>query len=541
MRRFAGFELDEARAELRTPAGEVLRLRPKTLAMLGLFAANPGRVITKAELMDAVWPNVHVGDDSLFQCIREIRTALGDERRELIRVVSGKGYLFAAEVLEDGAAPVAAAEKPPVTPPSPPVAPWWRRPVGMTVLVLAAIGLAGAAAAALHGLGEPEKPTVAVLPLNPADTDPATVAAAKAATARLTDGLAEIANIRVVAAPASHPPKADYVVSADLFKGSGGWDIQARLTRRATHEVVWSAPVEAEAGGDPAAVQTRMAAAIGFPLAEKLNALLNSDAVAPASDTRAVIEQATAAITQTSRDRFAMAEGMLKTALGNDHDNVDLAVSLAGLQLRGVQMNWYAPAERDTAVANARGVLEHALRVRPASAPALSAYCRLLESTNDFAGGLVACAKALSYNPWDGASRTHIGMDQLQLGRFDDAVASFKQADADGTPEVSRWVWKLDLGMTYILMGRDAEALPWIDASIAITPGTGRSYIMQACALEGLGRTAEAHAAIAKALALRPGTTVANMGLPVKNESPAFLTAAKRIYRLAGEAGLPER
>ena len=44
--------------------------------------------------MEAIWPNVHVGEDSLFQCIREIRTALGDDRREMIKLVSGRGYLF---------------------------------------------------------------------------------------------------------------------------------------------------------------------------------------------------------------------------------------------------------------------------------------------------------------------------------------------------------------------------------------------------------------------------------------------------------------
>ena len=553
MRRFAGFELDEARAELRTPAGQALRLRPKTLKMLSLLAANPGRVITKQELMDAVWPNVHVGDDSLFQCIREIRAALGDERRELIRGVSGRGYLFAVEVTSQDApariAPEIPAPTPAPTPASPPPAGLRRRPVAMAALAAAVLGLVVAAAVILHGFGAPggpRKPTVAVMPIAAANADPAAAAMAQAVGVRLTGGLAQIENIRVVA-PETGVPKADYLVGADLLKGPDGWDVQARLTRTATQEVVWSAQIPVAADRDPAALQTRMAAVIGYPLAERLNALANGGgaadggATASAGEAQTVIEQATASIAQVSRERFALSERMLKTALAADRDNVDLAVGLASLQLRGVQMNWYPPADRDKAVANARRVLEHTLRVQPASAPALTTYCRLLESTNDFADSLVACARALAYNPWDGTARTHIGMDQLELGRFDDAAASFRQADADGMPEVSRWVWKLDLGMTYLLMGRDAEALPWLNSSIAITPATGRSYIMLAVAYQGLGRTDEAHAAIAKALALRPGTTVANLGFPTKNESPAYLAAAQRVYRLAGAAGLPER
>ena len=89
MLRFSGFELDRQRAELRRPDGGTIKLRPKTLEMLRLFAANSGRVLSKQELMEAVWPNVHVGEDNLFQCIREIRTALGDDKRQMVRVISG--------------------------------------------------------------------------------------------------------------------------------------------------------------------------------------------------------------------------------------------------------------------------------------------------------------------------------------------------------------------------------------------------------------------------------------------------------------------
>ena len=100
MLRFSGFELDPERAELRRPDGESIKLRPKTLEILRLLAGNAGRVLSKQQLMEAVWPNVHVGEDSLFQCIREIRTALGDDKRQVVRVISGRGYLFQAEVTE---------------------------------------------------------------------------------------------------------------------------------------------------------------------------------------------------------------------------------------------------------------------------------------------------------------------------------------------------------------------------------------------------------------------------------------------------------
>jgi DNA-binding winged helix-turn-helix (wHTH) protein len=93
---FAGFALNRQRAELRGPDGRIVKLRPKTFTLLDFFVTHMGRVLSKQELMEAVWPNVYVGDDSLFQCIKEIRTALGDDKRQMVKLVSGRGYLFAA-------------------------------------------------------------------------------------------------------------------------------------------------------------------------------------------------------------------------------------------------------------------------------------------------------------------------------------------------------------------------------------------------------------------------------------------------------------
>ena len=98
MLRFAGFEIDRQRSELRGPGGQTIKLRLKAFALLSLLAANPRRIIGKQELMEAVWPGVHVSDDSLFQTIRELRAALGDDKRQLIRAVSGRGYLLEADV-----------------------------------------------------------------------------------------------------------------------------------------------------------------------------------------------------------------------------------------------------------------------------------------------------------------------------------------------------------------------------------------------------------------------------------------------------------
>jgi DNA-binding winged helix-turn-helix (wHTH) protein/tetratricopeptide (TPR) repeat protein len=549
--RFAGFELDRRRATLRGPAGEAVKLRPKTLAMLVLLATNSGRVLSKRELMDAVWPNVHVGEDNLFQCIREIRSALGDDRRELIRVVSGSGYLFEVEVSVEPATPGAQAPHPALRIATEAhralvLVSSWRRFVLHRRAAVATAGLGGVVALAMVMMmlapgflmaGRP--PSIAVMPIAAGDGDKAMAAIM---TTRLADGLAQIDTISVVAPQTSQ--QAEFVVSGELRKTGRSWEAQARMTRTATGKVVWTAPVSVAIDeADLALQQSRLVAGVGYPLAMRINALVNADTHegrSSAGGAKVVIEQATASITQTSRERFATSQAMLEKALAEDPDNVDLAIALSALQMRGVQMIWYDPTESAAAEAQAGSILKRAVRINPTSIPILDAYCRFLSATNEFTESLVVCARALALNPWHAPALTHIGLAQLQAGRFEEALASFKRADSYDTPQVSRWTWKLNVGRIYLLMGRSEDALPWLKKSIAITPATGRSHMLLSAAYIGLGRPAEARAAMDQGMALRPGSNLGNVLLPIRNASPVLLAAAALLANALLAAGLPE-
>lgn len=70
--RFGGATLDVARGELRDHVGSEIRLRPKALEFLLILARNAGRVVSRDELFENVWPNVIVTEDSIAQCVREI-------------------------------------------------------------------------------------------------------------------------------------------------------------------------------------------------------------------------------------------------------------------------------------------------------------------------------------------------------------------------------------------------------------------------------------------------------------------------------------
>jgi len=96
---FDRFALDLTRGRLRA-GGEDIQLRPKAFEVLCYLAENAGRLVLKQELYEAVWPDVTVSDDSIVQCIGELRHKLGDDDRRLIKTVSRRGYLLDAAVSE---------------------------------------------------------------------------------------------------------------------------------------------------------------------------------------------------------------------------------------------------------------------------------------------------------------------------------------------------------------------------------------------------------------------------------------------------------
>ena len=573
MLRFAGFELDQRRAELRDAGGSPVRLRPKTFDMLYLFAANAGRIVSKQELMEAIWPNIHVGEDSLFQCIREIRTALGDEERSLIKVVSGRGYMFDAEVTGAPADPVAQTEpestatEERTTAPStqihaPPVAQQqsFRGLRGWAAIVVsfcAILGLAAAAPAIAPNLIFSRKPPVVmVMPIATAKGDAQLASMAGNVTERLSDGLAKIDTIRVVTsrtkpatallAGVSAPvTDADFLVNGELQRSPNAWTLEARMTDTATGEVKWTTSVSVDTDEIEMPVQqSRLAAGLGHELALRINASLYPDARgialnSPTDNAKVVVEQAVASINQTTRERFATAQVMLENALTGEPDNIDLQVTLAALQTRGIQMVWYGPVEMTAAEARARSLLERALQAKPRYLPGLEAFCRFLTATNNFVESLVACARVLNLDPWNGGALYQLGLTQLQLGRTEDALATFQQADGFDTPAVSRWTWKIGIGWANLMLGRNEEAVDWIKKSIAITPASGRPYLLLAAALQRAGRPDEAKVALAKGMALRPNSTALNVRPPDRNASPAFVEASVGIVQTMVDVGLP--
>jgi DNA-binding winged helix-turn-helix (wHTH) protein/TolB-like protein/Flp pilus assembly protein TadD len=90
---------DPAKNELRR-GRDVVRVEPKAMDLLVALACKPGQVMTREELLAAVWPGVVVGDEALSQSVTKLRRALGDESRSprYIETISKRGYRLVAPV-----------------------------------------------------------------------------------------------------------------------------------------------------------------------------------------------------------------------------------------------------------------------------------------------------------------------------------------------------------------------------------------------------------------------------------------------------------
>jgi TolB-like protein len=100
---FEDYVLDEERREL-TLRGQIVAVGPQVFDLLLLFVNNPDRVVSKDDLLKAVWNGRIVSESTITSHINAVRKAIGDtgEEQRLVRTVARKGYRFVGQIKADG-------------------------------------------------------------------------------------------------------------------------------------------------------------------------------------------------------------------------------------------------------------------------------------------------------------------------------------------------------------------------------------------------------------------------------------------------------
>jgi TolB-like protein len=223
---FDGFVIEPQRGRLLGRDGDEIPLRPKALELLIALTASEGRPLDKAELLDRIWGDLHVTEDSLFQAVKDARRALDDSKGRLLRYMPRRGYLLDCAFTTDR--PSSTAKQPRLSVDRPSIAVLPFRTLGERTSTSVAAGLVEEISIALSRFR-----WLFVL----ANASAVALAAQRTGTA-LADSSAAARNFGI-----------GYLVDGSLDETESGIVVRCRLVETATGRQVWQERFTNEAGG----------------------------------------------------------------------------------------------------------------------------------------------------------------------------------------------------------------------------------------------------------------------------------------------------
>jgi adenylate cyclase len=515
--RFGPFSLDSGRASLIGPSGP-LPLRPKSFDVLLYLLRNRDRVVSKDELMEAVWPNVFVTENSLVQCISDIRAALAPDGSAILKTVARRGYRFAAPLVDDATVEDAAAVATPVVD-IPPRKPNRSLLAACAAVLAVAIGAVGwwwwSPRPALLDGGVPAKPlSIAVLPLSilsPWGGDYLAVGLTEDITAAL-GRFRELSVLapRTVAAYKGRTPTRDeiardlkvrYLAEGSVRHSDGRLRIAMRLSD-ADGTLVWAD--QYDAGADQVlAIQDDIVRHITGALAVRVT---NSEqariAAKPPSnlETYDLVLRGRDLLTRLTRTATSNARSTFERAVELDPNYAPAYVGLGRVDLIAVMIGW-TPDPAGTlrrAEANARKAVAID-EYNPAARIVLGAvYTRL----GEYDRAVETLRYALTLNPSDPEIYAGLGDALLWNGEIDEARRMLEMAASLDPKLPSHDLF--NLGAAYFLLGDHARAAQVYERTVARQDGNPFIHAMLAAIYADAGRKEDAQREVAEVRRLNP-------------------------------------
>lgn len=484
---FGSFRLHPGERRL-TRDGAVVALTGKTLDLLVLLVEQAGRLLTRAELIEALWPTTVVEEHNLTWNVSVLRKALGDEGEtaRYIETVRGQGYRFIAPVTVE-AEPVRrfaslARRRAALAAAAIVVA------VAIAATAVLAVRLAGQAGPAASGVKSDPFHTVAVLPFANLSADPDNAYFASGIQDTILTKLSGISGLRVISRTSterypSHPTDmktvaaqlgASAVLEGSVQKSGKQVLINAQLIDARTDLHLW-AQIYTRTLDDVFEVERDVAEQVAAALKTKL---LPAEAArvarAPTADSRAydlflrAEYLATAVEEGTSKTPVAaVAEGadLYRQAIAQDPG---FALAHARLSYLESYAWWFDLDHTPARIAGAEQAARRALELEP---DLLQAHLAMgyvhYWSRRDYAAALTEFERAYAGLPSNPDVIAAIAFIHRRQGRWDEALAGL-QRTTTLDPRNPRWF--LSLGDTLADLRRYAEAVAAYDRGLAIEP-----------------------------------------------------------------------
>lgn len=500
--RFGAFVLDLHRGCLAS-GGTEIALRPKAFALLRHLAEQAGRVIGRDEIMQAVWPGTFVTEDSITQCIREIRRALGDEG-ELIRTLPRRGYMLSNAEPDAPRMPAQA-----VIGGDPVQAP----PAG--------------------------RPLVLVLPFENIGGDPDQGYFADGLRADLVTDLTRFQELQV-AAPAGPSPlvdggggKACYLVQGSVRRASGRIRITVQLTEAQSGIAVWAErfdrPLE-----DLFALQEELTNHIAATVDIRVgrDSLRRIERRAPANlDAYDLYLQGRDLHGRTTEQATLLGRQILDRAIAADPRYAFAHAWQAYTVLRGFTLGWGLPKGR-AALDHALSFAQQAVMLEPESSLCLARMALVLGLMGRHAEAVEVAERGVRANPCDTAGRATYGEVLSMSG--DHAAGVTELRAALSLNPFHPPFWHATIGRALLLAGRHQEALDELLRARAEAPDYRPCHSSLVVAFVETGQMDAARAAAQDVLRLRPGFRLRDydgvFGFSRQTDTERFLSA----FRAAG-------
>jgi TolB-like protein len=226
-------------------------------------------------------------------------------------------------------------------------------------------------------------------------------------------------------------------------------------------------------------------------------------------------------------------------ALDLDPDNVDALVWRARVEVAFVA-SWLSE-ERQGRLRSAEADLGKALKLRPDNAIAHAVLGMVRNYSNRAVLGIAECERALAIDRNLAAAHAWIGHAKYLTGHNDETEGHVLEALRISPRDTSAGVWMVIAAFAKLGLGRDEEAIAWLNRSFELSPISPMGQFLIAAAFAHLGRIEDAREAARAGLDLNPSFTISRFRSSPLSDNPAYLTYRERVYEGLRLAGVPEQ
>jgi len=528
---FDSYALDPDRRELRED-GVLRALEPQVFDLLVYLIVNRDRVVSRDDMLAAVWKGRIVSESTLSSRINAARTAIGDDGNEqrLIKTIIRKGVRFVGEVLEKAPTPTLKGAAP------------FDQSIDPENEIVAA---------QLPAL--PNKPSIAVLPFQNMSGDPEQEYFADGIADEILIALSRFRELFVIARTSSFTYKGKavdvrqigrelgvrYVLEGSVRKAGGRVRITGQLIDATSGAQVWSDRIEGE-HGDIFDLQDRAASAVVNAIAPKVEQAEIARAVAKATDSLDAYDlfmRATACIYRWGRSDLEEAEVLLNRSIELDPKFAAAYIGATWCLAWRLVNFWTDDLATDAARC---GVLaRQAVDLAPDDANVLSiAGYSLAQVGGKFEEGIALINRAVSLNPnlaraWFVSAVVHIF-----IGKPETAIEHNERAMRLSPRDIVLHLMMHTMARACFYCGRLEEAIAWSTRAMRESPHTHEGSILHLAASYALTqRPQDATAALAKFLAVHPQARLSNIWQLAQLravQAPELVAKLRDGLRLAG-------